>query len=191
VAESDADKWNARYANAESTDTEPIPFLCEHITGLGTGRALVLAAGRGKNAVYLAEQGFEVTALDVSSVGLLLCAALAESRGVPLTTLCADLDNHDLGESQYDLITKFYFYEPTLFPLIRAALRPGGHFIFQTFSKNHANVGTFGPRNPAYLSDRKTVRSAFQSDDILMCEEVTLSEDDDTESVIQMLVRRT
>lgn len=191
MSESDAKKWNTRYASDAAPDTEPVPFLVDNIHRLGSGKALVLAAGQGRNAVYLAAHGFDVTALDVSQVGLSRCLDLARSRGVTLTTVCADLDTHDLGESAYDLVTMIYFYEPDLFPAVRLALRPGGHFLFQTFSTKHAEVGTFGPRNPAYLASADVLLDAFGSDQVILCEEAILSEDDDTEAVLRAIIQVT
>ena len=189
MSQSDAEKWNARYSERRPSDTEPIPFLADHIHLLGSGKALVLAAGCGRNAVYLAHCGFSVTALDISAVGLERCRQLAASGGVALDTLCADLDDFELGTQEYDLITMIYFYEPRLFPSIRAALKPGGHFLFQTFSRKHAEIGTFGPKNPAYLATRGAVLKRFQADTIVVCEEAALTEDGDTEAVLQLIVR--
>lgn len=190
MSDKDAVKWNARYAEpGDSSEEIPIPFLVESLDQLGSGKALVLAAGRGRNAVFLAEQGFDVTALDVSEKGLEQCQALAEARGVRLKTVAADLDDFDLGKANYDLITMIYFYQPSLFPGVRRALKAGGHFLFQTFSTEHAEVGTFGPRNPAFLASKETIRDAFKGDTIKICNEVVLQEDDDTEAVIQSLVQ--
>jgi SAM-dependent methyltransferase len=139
--------------------------------------------------VFLAECGFDVTALDVSEVGLAQCNELARSRGVSVETVCADLDDFDLGESRYDLITKIYYYEPSLFPAIRRALKPGGHFLFQTFSLEHATVGTFGPKNPAYLASQAAVLDPFASDRLLHYQDIVLRVGDDTEAVIRMIAR--
>ena len=185
----DADKWDARYREREDLETEPIPFLVDQSGRLASGKALVLAAGCGRNAVYLAERGFAVTALDISEVGLECCRKLADQRGVEVETICADLDNHDLGIDRYDLITMIYFNEPTLFPAIRRALNPGGTFFFHTFGQRHAEVGTFGPRNPAYLASQDTLRDAFSTDDIVICEEAVLTDEEDTESVLQAIIR--
>ncbi len=106
MAQSDADKWNARYSDRGEVNDSPVSFLVDNVHRLGAGKALVLAAGTGRNAVYLAEQGFDVAAVDVSRVGLDLCEELAKKRNVVLQTVCADLDSFDLGGSEYDLITK-------------------------------------------------------------------------------------
>jgi len=190
MSKADAEKWNARYAEpSDSSDESPVPFLVESVDQLGSGKALVLAAGRGRNAVFLAEQGFDVTALDVSEKGLEQCQALAATRGVHLMTVTADLDDFDLGTANYDLITMLYFYQPAVFPRIRRALKDGGRFLFQTFSTKHAEVGTFGPRNPAFLASRETILSAFQNDTIEICNEVVLQDEEDKEAVIQLLIQ--
>jgi hypothetical protein len=82
-----------------------------------------------------------------------------------------------------------YFYKPTLFPAIRNALKPRGYFLFQTFSIQHATVGTFGPRSPAYLASKFVVTQAFAEDHILHCDGAILTEDDDTEAILQMIVQ--
>ena len=185
----DAQKWDERYASSEA-NTQPIPFLVDHVHELGSGSALVLAAGTGRNAVYLAQQGLDVTALDVSQVGLARCQKLASEREVRVTTVCTDLENHNLGEAKYDLITKIYYYQPGIFPAIRRALKSGGRFLFQTFSKTHADVGTFGPRNPDYLACQSDVLEPFQNDRIILYEDRVLEDGEDTEAIIRLIIEK-
>ena len=56
-----------------------------------------------------------------------------------------------MGQDQYDLITDFYYHDPTIFPKVMAALKPGGRFILQNFSIDQPATSRFGPRNPAFL----------------------------------------
>lgn len=130
---STTERWDTRYGKAESFvyGSEPVRFLKEQMPTLAhrKGRALCLAAGEGRNAVYLAQQGFEVVAVDISAVGLEKCRALAQRRGVEVETVTADLTTFNLGIEGYDLITDFYYHQPDLFPKILAALKPGGYFI--------------------------------------------------------------
>lgn len=145
-------KWDRRYEKkAYVYGTEPVRFLKEQINRLGRGKALCLAAGEGRNAVYLAQQGFQVVAVDISKKGLSKCRQLAKQRGVKVETIVADLNTFDLGESQYDLITDFYYYQTDLFPKIIRALKPGGKFILQNFSIDQPDTSRFGPKNPDYL----------------------------------------
>ncbi len=162
---STAERWDARYGKAESFvyGSEPVRFLKEQMPKLTRrkGRALCLAAGEGRNAVYLAQQGFEVVAVDISAVGLEKCRALAQLRGVEVETVTADLTTFDLGVEGYDLITDFYYHQPDLFPKILAALKPGGFFILQNFTVDQPATGRFGPKNPAYLAKPNELLLAF------------------------------
>ena len=104
----DAARWDERYEAEEYVyGKEPVRFLKDQIGNLRKGKALCLAAGEGRNAVYLAEQGFDVVAVDISSRGLQKCRALAEARGVEVKTIAADLKTYELERGAYDLIAGF------------------------------------------------------------------------------------
>lgn len=135
------EKWDERYgADDYVAPAEPAPFLVEKTASLAPGRALCLAAGSGRNAVFLASQGFEVTAVDISPVGLRWCERLA-----------ADLDGYDMGRDSYDLVTIINYYDPALFPPARDAVKTGGHLLFQTFSVDHTGRD-WGPRDAVHLA---------------------------------------
>ncbi len=149
---SKAEKWDRKYSGVQYLyGTEPVDFLKQNIARFNKGKALVLAAGEGRNAVFLAQQGFQVTAIDISEKGLEKCQQLAREKKVRVKTVVADVNNYDMGENQYDLITDFYFFDPAIFAKVMTALKPGGFFIFQTFSLDQPMINRFGPRNPAYL----------------------------------------
>ena len=146
------ESWDRVYsAERYIYGVEPVTFLKEQIGRLKKGKALCLAAGEGRNAAYLAQQGFEVLAVDISAKGLEKCAQLARERGVEVQTQVADLHDYDMGESQYDLITNFYYCNPPLFPKIIKALKPGGNFILQHFSIDQLTTNRFGPNKPHLL----------------------------------------
>ena len=85
MSEAAREKWDARYgADGYEPNEEPVPFLRERVGDLGSGSALCLAAGTGRNAVFLAERGFAVTAVDISPRGLAWACALAQRRGVEI-----------------------------------------------------------------------------------------------------------
>ena len=117
-------KWDARYRESGyEPNPDPLPHLAEVAAAMEPGRAMCLACGTGRNAVYLAERGFDVTGVDVSPRGLELCGELAVQRGVTLTLVEADLPEFAIEEEGFDLITSLYYYEPLLFPRIRADTR--------------------------------------------------------------------
>ncbi len=188
-------KWDRRYdKKAYVYGTAPVRFLKEQISRLGRGKALVLAAGEGRNAVYLAEQGFQVVAVDISKKGLTKCRQLAEQRGVKVETIVADLNSFDLGESQYDLITDFYYYQADLFPKIIKALKPGGKFIMQNFSTDQPKISRFGPRNPAYLVKPNELLRYFANYRIRYYEDVQVQLDEGMHAgkgaVIRLIVEK-
>ncbi len=186
------EKWDGRYgAAAYEPDKSPVPLLTEVVEAIPPGRALCLAAGCGRNAVYLAQCGFEVTAVDISSRGLERCKELAEDLGVRVDTVVADLLSYDLAVEAFDLITDFYYYEPELFSPVREAVRPGGYFLFQTFSIHHAGRG-WGPQRARHLAPPPLVLEAFQHWRIRLFGDLDIvhADGDRTESVVRLLAQK-
>ncbi len=185
------EKWESRYRAGDfEPNREPVPFLAAEARKLKPGRALCLAAGAGRNAVYLAELGFAVTAVDIAPTGLAWCRRLAAERGVEVETIAADVLAFDAGVERWDLVSNLYFHEPAIFPGVRSALRSGGHFLFQTYARAQAGFG-WGPRNPDHLADPRELRLAFAGWDVLRsAERVNRLEDGRQEAVVQLLARK-
>lgn len=134
----DRQRWDRRYdAQAYVLGTEPVAFLAEVAPRLPKGKALDLAAGEGRNAVFLAERGWDVTALDISPVGLDKARRLAEKHHVSITTRVVDLEGFQLPENAYDVIVMTYYLQRDLFPQIARALRPGGMAVIETYTRAH------------------------------------------------------
>ena len=152
-AASAGEQWDRRFDTERYLyGTEPVEFLRENIDRLPKGRALCLASGEGRNAVWLAAQGYDVTAMDASAVGLEKAVALAAEKGVTIRTDVGDLQHgYDMGESQWDLITDFYYHDPAMIPAVMRALKPGGMFVLQNFSIDQPETNSFGPKNPDFL----------------------------------------
>ena len=124
----------------------PVPFLVEQLPRLRKGRALDLAMGEGRNAVYLAEQGFAVDAVDISEKAVRKGAALARSRHVSINGIVADLDHYRIAPNRYDLICCFFFLARPLFPAIQKALRPGGALVYQSVTTEELKINPTFPR---------------------------------------------
>lgn len=130
--------WDARFAEAGyAYGTAPNDFLVAVSAQLPLGTALCLCEGEGRNAVYLAERGFMVTAVDFSEVGLQKARQLAVERGVAIETVCSDLAGFDPGERCWDIITMIFGQPDTrvrraLYTRIAGALKPGGVFVLET-----------------------------------------------------------
>lgn len=157
----DRAKWEERYGAADyQPERQPVPFLVEAVAGLTPGAALCLAAGAGRNAVHLAALGWRVTAVDVSPRGLAWCRRLAAERGVTVETVEADLTCWDPGGQAWDLVTMVFYYDPALFPAVRRAVRPAGHFLLYTFTLAQLAQG-WGPRSATHLARAEDLRRAF------------------------------
>lgn len=148
--------WDERYATPDyAYGTEPNDFLkesCHKIPAHSGSKVLCLAEGEGRNAVFLAEQGFEVTAVDLSSVGLKKAQELAKSRQVSIQTEVANLADYDLGEAQWDAIISIWCHVPpqlraSLHQKVEQALKPGGVLILEAYRPDQIHLGTGGPQN--------------------------------------------
>jgi tellurite methyltransferase len=173
VSEGDRRRWDSRYRQWAS-DPFPVPdpllfqFTPPAIIGRDQrSRALDLACGRGQNGLWLAEQGYSVDLLDVSREALQMARDEAGRRGLrTLNFLCADLESTPLEPNTYDLICVFRFLNRGLFPALRAAVRPGGRIIYETFHLGHLkSQPAFDPAhllNPgelaAFFSDWRLLR---------------------------------
>lgn len=144
--------WDERYGEAGFVyGTAPNSFLVSVVQSLPKGRILSLAEGEGRNAVYLASLGYEVTGVDGSGVGLCKARQLAAEKGVSLTTIHADLSSFVIEDGQWDGIIACYCHVPPAIriPLHRAVVRglkPGGVFVLEAFSKEQIDYNTGGPK---------------------------------------------
>ncbi|MFY9821487.1 MAG: class I SAM-dependent methyltransferase [Thermoanaerobaculia bacterium] len=135
--------WNKIFDNPGYIfGTEPIPFLVDNLDLIPPqGRALELAMGEGRNAVYLAQKGFKVTGVDISEVAAKKCKSLAARRKVDVEVVIADLRDYKIQPNTYDLITNFYFPQPDLIPKIKEALKPGGFFMYEQWRPYRGGLG--------------------------------------------------
>ena len=133
MSAAERDKWDARYRDgAYEGRTHPTALLAEWLPHLKRGRALDVACGAGRNALFLAESGYEVTALDISRVGLDRGRRVAAERGLIVDWLCADLDDDlegALPAGRFDLIVWVRYVHRALMPHLIARLAVGGSIV--------------------------------------------------------------
>ena len=139
-------RWDERYASGEYRPrTEPSPFVVAATERIPRGRALVLACGTGRNALYLAGAGFEVEGLDISAVAITQAREEAARRGLAVDFKVADLDQVDLPEDAYDLVTMVRYVNRALWPqAIRALARDGWLLTEQHLQTSRDVVGPTG-----------------------------------------------
>jgi SAM-dependent methyltransferase len=153
----DSEAWNRRYADRELVWTsDPNRFLVAEASALAPGRALDLACGEGRNAVWLAARGWRVTGIDFSEVGLAKARRLAETRGVRARWIAADLLDYTPEPRAFDLVLVCYLQLPAVQrqPIVRAAagaVAPGGLLLLVAHDSTNLDDGYGGPRDPAVL----------------------------------------
>lgn len=160
-------KWNDRYAARqglhELVPSSPLPAA---IAGVTPGLALDLACGAGRHALFLAQHGWQVIAVDGSQVGIELLRAEAQRRELAhrITTHVADLESEPPGfliePARYDLICDFYYLHRPLLPLIRDGVSPGGLFVAAIHTLSD---GETPHMNPAFLLRSGELSSLVQS----------------------------
>jgi SAM-dependent methyltransferase len=128
-----ASEYDAIYSGKDGVPVpqHPNEFLVEMTKGIKPGRALDVGMGQGRNSIYLAKQGWDVTGFDASGEGVRLARAEAARLGLSLSASVAKFEQFDFGESRWDLIV--LTYEPTraIAPKIPRALRPGGIVVIE------------------------------------------------------------
>lgn len=133
------DQWNRIYGDpAFPYKTERNDFLAEAIKGRTPGKALDLGAGRGRNALYLASQGWQVTGVDISDDAIRTATAEAARAKLTVTFLRQDFDTFDVGQGQWDLIAGIYMGDlvTTQAAWLMAGLKPGGLLVVENFARD-------------------------------------------------------
>lgn len=167
--------WNGRYA-AEGYlfGTEPNAFLVSQAHRLKPGQhALSVADGEGRNSVWLAAQGLEVTAVEISPVAVEKARRLAAQRGVSPRLEVADVLDFDWGRERFDVVAAIFiqFAAPAererLFARTREALKPGGLLVMQGYTPRQLEYRTGGPPRAENMYTEALLRSAFGGMEIL------------------------
>ena len=188
ASEQDRLFWNKRY----DTETyilgkEPVEFLKEHINILPGGKALDIAMGEGRNAVFLAKNGFEVDGCDVSEIAVKKTLGLAKENNVRVNAFVADLEIYKLPKDTYDAVACFYYLQRSLIPQIKEALKPGGMVIYETYTIENWERGFEGPKNRDYLLKTNELLDLFKDLTIIYYRELVL---DDKKAVASLIARK-
>ncbi|WP_457641482.1 class I SAM-dependent methyltransferase [Persephonella sp.] len=148
--EKDREKWNKRYSEEEFPWKEPSEIVKKFFHLAKIGKALDIAAGLGRNSLFLAKKGFKVDAVDISDVAIQKLKSLHKN----INPIHEDLDRFNICENRYDLITNINFLNRRLFPQIIEGLKKDGVLIFETFlmeKKTERNKKEYYLRNNELL----------------------------------------
>jgi SAM-dependent methyltransferase len=154
-----AGAWPAADNSAMASALVPTPWLVAHQALLpGRGEALDVACGRGRNALWLAERGLDVHAVDRDAEAIDAVRREANARHLPIVAGVCDLEapGVSLGRARYDVIVVVHYLHRPLRPALIEALRPGGLLIYETFTRDQALRGK--PMNPDFLLEKGELR---------------------------------
>lgn len=158
-----ADFWNLRYSeNGYAYGTEANDFLKTQTFPKG-GKILCLAEGEGRNAVYLAEQGYDVTSIDMAFEGIEKTHDLAQMKNVSVNTICADLAEYEIEAEHWDGIVIIFGHFPVLVRKcvhgsLYKALKKGGKLVMEAYSKKQLKFKTGGPMDENLLYSVEDLR---------------------------------
>ncbi len=159
------DFWNEKFATIDyAYGTEPNDFLVSAVTHLKRGETLSLAEGEGRNAVWLAQQGFTVSAIEQSEKGVAKTLRLALQRGVIVMAERGELETFHIQPNSWDLVVSIYAHTPQelrrkLHRQVVAGLKPGGVFVLEAYTPAQIANNTGGPKDASLMPTAELLRS--------------------------------
>lgn len=184
-SDSEKSRWDSLYSKQSRYvyGKEPVKFLVESLPHLPIGRALDIAMGEGRNAVYLAKKGFKVEGVDISEVALKKAHRLARENRVSIRTETADLNKYQIAPESYEVILVFYYLQRSLVPGIIKGLKPGGVVVFESYTVDQLKHDK--TQNRDYLLGKGELKTMFKDLEI-----IKFIESDDGKEAIASLVAR-
>jgi len=147
--------------NFDDTLHQPAQFLVENTDLFPRGRALDVAMGSGRNAIYLAKVGFEVEGVDTSREAIDEALARAREEGISIQTRVEDLEKIPyIDEEAYDLVICFNYLQRSLMPQIKNWVKLGGMLVYETFITDQVRFGK--PQNPDHLLGHNELLNRFR-----------------------------
>jgi SAM-dependent methyltransferase len=167
-AESDRSQWDQVYdQDAYVFGKEPAEVLKENIDILPVGRALDIAMGEGRNAVFLAKKGFVVDGVDISEVAIRKARRLAKENKVEITTINADLNTYQIKPETYEVILNIQYLQRSLIPQIKRGLKRGGIVVFENETVDQLKLPNSAGIRRDYLLDTGELKALFKDFKIL------------------------
>lgn len=169
MSEQDLIKWNQRYAEDSYQKNNPVTLVEDWLPRLPVGRALDVACGAGRNAILLAQAGFQVDAIDISREGLNLARHKAENLGLSINWIEHDFDQPYKFDTDYDLILVMWYVNLGLISRLRDCLAPAGYLLCEEHLITDQNV--IGPTCSNYRVAPGELRKTVSGLDVLLYEE--------------------
>lgn len=182
-------KWDTRYSQwGEKSLRPPSSSLVKFLHRLPKGKALDLACGTGRNAIYLAEKGYSVDAVDSSSVAIEKGRKAAKKEGLAVNFICADLKTFEIPLDEYNLVICYYYLDRSIVQGIVNGLKKGGVLLFETYTKMQKSIGP--PFNEDYLLGPEELPHLFRELETDHYREGIISENNKKKGIATLLASR-
>ena len=186
-ADEDKQNWDRVFQSKTYVfGREPSEFLKKNLDLLPRGRALDIAMSEGRNAVFLAKNGFEVDGVDISEAALRKARRLARESHVKINTITADLETYAIKTDYYDLIVNIQFLQRSLVPVMKRGLKRGGVVIFENYTVDHLKTDAGKQVRRDWVLGRGELREFFKDFQILFYQE----ENTGREAVARIIARK-
>ena len=182
--------WDERYQQGRHITDRPHPLITSFASRLAPGRALDVASGTGRHAIWLAEHGWQVTAVDYSRIAIEILRQRCRDKGLAVESVTADLERHEFGiePESYDLIILCNYLQRDLFATLKSGTRIGGTVIAViALVDNDPNIR---PMNPAYLLNPGELQAEFQGWEIVHSFEGKSAADPHRRRTAEIVARR-
>jgi SAM-dependent methyltransferase len=187
----DQKRWDKRYREKKPDLIQGAnTLLKKYLRFLPKGKALDLAAGEGRNAVFLAENGFDVEAMDISKVAMSRARKLARAKGARMKTIAADLDTYAIPKERYELVIDFYFLDRRLIPRIKKGLKKGGMVVFETYTAEQKKLGAGGPGQEKYVLKPNELLRLFRGFHVLFYREGVFREGGKRRAIASLIAQK-
>ena len=185
--------WDQRFSDGEyPQETEPSAMLRRYVDALPTGRALDIAAGTGRNAVFLADQGYRIDALDGSRVGLEITRERAAERNAAarLELIQADIPSYEFPIETYDLVTISFYRAVDRFPDIKEALADGGVLYVEHHLRTTEPIDSGPSGDRCRFSANELLRSMLDLTVLGYDERIETRSDGRTAAIARVMARK-
>ena len=191
MAEEDRARWDERYRVGDWADVDDPSGILELAEPWLKPPGLVLdvACGAGRNALFLAQRGFSVVAVDISWEGLQRLAHRTRAQRLPVYPVHADLERFVLPDSSFDVIINTRFLLRSLFPAFRSVLKPGGLLVFETFNVDEIEV-LGGDIRRAFALEHGELKAAFAGLEFLLYAEGVFEEPEGERGLSRLIARK-
>lgn len=181
--------WDNKYSRQSGVCLRPASqLLLDNLPLMPVGKSLDIACGEGRNSIFLAKNGYDVDAIDYSSIAIKNGKKLSDEAGVQVNFMRADMEEYVIKPQTYDLIVNFYYLDRSIIHGIRNGLKKNGFILFETFTSEQKTIGY--PKNPDFLLAPNELLALFDGFHILYYREAVVEKDGQKKALASLVASK-